>query len=181
MPLIKRAAAAWAVAGGVLLLAIVAITALNAAAFGLDKVARAWGGSVSGLPGYEDVVGLLIAAAAPMFLAHCQAERGHLAVELFAKGLGEAVNRAIDRVVPALVAFAAVFLAYWMTLGMLETRADGALSRVIGWPVWPFYLPGIASLVLWAGVAGAQAWCGPERAAPRDATPDTAASDRPDA
>jgi hypothetical protein len=24
---------------------------------------------------------------------------------------------------------------------------------VLGWPVWPFYLPGIASLVLWAAVA----------------------------
>jgi TRAP-type C4-dicarboxylate transport system permease small subunit len=40
-----------------------------------------------------------------------------------------------------------------MTLGLAETRADGALSPVLGWPEWPFYLPGIASLLLWAMVA----------------------------
>ena len=39
---------------------------------------------------------------------------------------------------------------------MLETRADGALSRVLGWPEWPFYLPGIVSLLLWAAVAAVQ-------------------------
>ena len=51
-------------------------------------------------------------------------------------------------------------MAYWMVLGLLETRADGALSRVLGWPEWPFYLPGIASLLLWAAIAGSQVFAG---------------------
>ena len=50
----------------------------------------------------------------------------------------------------------AMFLAYWMWFGMLESRADGQLSRVLGWPEWPFYAPGIFSLLLWALVAAAQ-------------------------
>ncbi len=49
-----------------------------------------------------------------------------------------------------------VFLAYWMILGMLETRADHALSRVLGWPEWPFYLPGVVSMLLWSTVAALQ-------------------------
>ena len=43
-----------------------------------------------------------------------------------------------------------------MLFGMLETHADAAVSRVLGWPEWPFYIPGIASLVLWALIALAQ-------------------------
>ena len=39
-----------------------------------------------------------------------------------------------------------------------KISADGALSRVLGWPEWPFYLPGIASLLLWASVAALQAF-----------------------
>ena len=50
----------------------------------------------------------------------------------------------------------ALFLAWWMALGLLETRADGTLSRVLGWPEWPFYAPGVLSLLLWAAVAACQ-------------------------
>ncbi len=50
----------------------------------------------------------------------------------------------------------ALFLAYWMVFGMLETRADSAVTAVLGWTVWPFYLPGILSMALWAAVALAQ-------------------------
>ena len=51
----------------------------------------------------------------------------------------------------------ALFLGYWMLIGMFESRNDGALSPVIGWPLWPFYLPGIVSLLLWCLVAALQA------------------------
>ena len=47
-----------------------------------------------------------------------------------------------------------LFLLYWMVIGMLESRADQAVSRVLEWPEWPFYLPGLVSLLLWALVAG---------------------------
>ena len=50
------------------------------------------------------------------------------------------------------------FLFYWMGLGMIETRVDGAVSRVLGWPEWPFYLPGLISLALWAATAAADAY-----------------------
>jgi TRAP-type C4-dicarboxylate transport system permease small subunit len=51
----------------------------------------------------------------------------------------------------------ALFLAFWMFQGMAESRADNALSPVIGWPIWPFYIPGFLSLLLWAFVAAFQA------------------------
>ena len=63
----------------------------------------------------------------------------------------------LDRMSLAAMAAAALFLAYWMVYGMIETRADHALSRVLGWAEWPFYLPGIVSLLLWAAIAAVQA------------------------
>ncbi|MEM1346772.1 MAG: TRAP transporter small permease subunit [Pseudomonadota bacterium] len=153
---LERLAALWALAGGAVLLAIVAVTAANAAAFGLDKLARLAGLSVAGLPGYEDFVRLAIGAALPMFLPYTQARRAHLAVDFCARALGPRLNRWIERASLALTALAAWFLAYWMVIGMAETRADGVLSRVLGWPEWPFYAPGAVSLALWGAVALAQ-------------------------
>jgi TRAP-type C4-dicarboxylate transport system permease small subunit len=158
--LIERTATWWALLGGLVLLVIVLVTVSNVAAFTLDKLARLFGGTVSGLPGYEDFVRLAISAAALMLLPYCQLERGHVVVDLFAGMMPRAAGRALTRISLAAMAALALFLAYWMVLGMQETRADGALSRVLGWPEWPFYLPGIVSLLLWATVAAHQALAG---------------------
>ncbi len=154
--LLEKLAAWWAVLGGVVLLAIAAVTVTNVGAFGLDKIARLFGATVSGLPGYEDFVRLAISGAALMLFPYCQFKRGHVAVDLFVNMTPRAVRRVLDAVSLIAMAALAAFLAYWMVLGLLETRADGALSRVLGWPEWPFYLPGIASLVLWAAIAAHQ-------------------------
>lgn len=154
--LIAKAAAGWALLGGALLLAIALVTTANAGAFTLDRLARLFGANVSGLPGYEDFVRLVVSAAVLMLFPYCQLRRGHIVVDLFAKWLSPGLRRALDLAALALVALLALFLAYWMALGLAETRADGALSRVLGWPEWPFYLPGLASLLLWALVALSQ-------------------------
>ena len=154
---LERLAAGWAVLGGVLVMAIMLVTSWNAGAFALDRIARLWGGTVAGLPGYEDFVRLTISCAALMFLPWCQAQRGHVAVDLFAGRFPLALQRSLGRFSLGLTALLAVFLGYWMTLGMLETRGDNAMSRVLGWPEWPFFLPGILSVLLWAAIALAQA------------------------
>ena len=158
--LVERTATWWALMGGLILLAIVLVTVSNVAAFALDRLARLFGGTVSGLPGYEDFVRLAISAAALMLLPYCQLKRGHVVVDLFAGVLPPAVRQSLTRISLAAMAALALFLAYWMALGMQETRADGALSRVLGWPEWPFYLPGFVSLLLWAAVAAHQAIAG---------------------
>jgi TRAP-type C4-dicarboxylate transport system permease small subunit len=158
--LLEKLAVWWAILGGVVLLAIVGVTATNVGAFGLDKIARLFGATVSGLPGYEDFVRLAISGAALMLFPYCQLKRGHVAVDLFVNMTPRPVRRALDAVSLIAMAALALFLAYGMVLGLLETRADGALSRVLGWPEWPFYLPGIASLLLWAAIAAQQVVAG---------------------
>ena len=154
--LLERIVIAWALLGGLILLAIVIVTVTNVGAFGLDRIARLFGTTVSGLPGYEDFVRLAVSPAVLMLFPYCQLRRGHVAVDLFVNLAPPTVQKTLDSISIAGMIGLAVFLAYWMTLGMFETLADGALSRVLGWPEWPFYAPGILSLVFWALVATQQ-------------------------
>ena len=154
--LLRRVAEFWAIAGGLVLLAIVLVTAANSGAFAGDRVARAWGGSVAGLPGYEDFVRLTIGCAALMFFPHAQARRGHVSVDLFVEYLPSGLRRLLERAWLVLTIALALFLAWYMWAGMLQARADALVTGVLGWPDWPFYLPGIASLVLWAAIAATQ-------------------------
>jgi TRAP-type C4-dicarboxylate transport system permease small subunit len=153
---LEKATTWWAVAGGVLLLLMILVTVINVGAFALDRLARLWGASVPGLPGYEDFVRLGISCAALMFLPYCQLKRGHVAVDLFVTRMPSAVRSTLDAGALMLLCALSLFLAYWMTLGMIETRGDGAVSRVLGWAEWPFYLPGIVSLLLWAAISALQ-------------------------
>lgn len=157
---LDRAAAALALAGGCVLLLIAAVTSFNAGAFALDRLARLWGGNVAGLPGYEDFVRLAVSAAALLLLPHCQARHGHVVVDIFTRNAPRPLRRGLDTAARALTAAFALFLAASMTAGMAETFRDGALSRVLGWPEWPFQLPGIAALLLWSAVAARQALAG---------------------
>ncbi len=164
-------ATAWALLGGAILLAIVLVTVANAGAFALDRLVRPLGGAVGGLPGYEDFVRLAVSAAALMLFPYCQLRRGHIAVDLFIGLTPPAVQRGLDRVSQVATSLLALFLAYRMWLGLIETRADGVVSRVLGWPEWPFFAPGVLSMLLWAAVAATQL-CGSEsRAGPSVADP----------
>ncbi|MDT8342874.1 MAG: TRAP transporter small permease [Thermohalobaculum sp.] len=162
--LLVRCAAVWAVLAGVVLAAIVLVTTANIALFAAHRVAAVWGGQVAGLPGYEDFVRLAISAAGLMLLPWCQVRRGHVAVDLFAAGLPGGLRRGLERLWLVLTAALAAFLMVMMVQGMAETRADGVLSPILGWPEWPFYLPGLVSLGLWAVVAAVQAAVAPEPA-----------------
>jgi TRAP-type C4-dicarboxylate transport system permease small subunit len=154
---IDRFVKAWAIGGGLFILAIVFVTTANVGLFALDRVVRPFGGTVSGLPGYEDFVSLAVSCAALMFFPLCQWQHGHVSVDIFTEKLPKHLQRGLDRLWSVAACLLALFLAYWMLLGMLESRGDGALAPVLGWPLWPFYLPGMFSLVLWTFVAALEA------------------------
>lgn len=159
---LRTGALVMALAGGLVLLAITGVTVVNVTAFGLDRIARMFGASVGALPGYEDFVRLAVGAAILLMLPWCQLNRGHVAVDLFVSFMPATVRRAVDRLSLALVAVLALFLAWWMTQGMLEVRSDRLVSRVLGWPEWPFYAPGIAALTLWGLIAIRQLFGDPD-------------------
>ncbi|MFC4272896.1 TRAP transporter small permease subunit [Sneathiella chungangensis] len=143
----------WALLAGILTFLIVLVTTINTAAFGADKIARLFGENVAGLAGYEDFVRLAISAVALMFFPYCQRQKGHVAVDLFAERFSLRTQIFLERIILLLTVCVALFLAYWMTLGMISAYEDFASSPILGWPNWPFYVPGILSLFLWAVVA----------------------------
>lgn len=135
-----------ALLGGAVLLVIVAITTINAVAF----LAR-----LPALSGYEDFVRLTVGAAALLMLPYCQICGGHIRVELLSGKLSPAARARLDAVWRILTAAAAAGLGVLLFVGMLETRADNALSPILGWQEWPFYLPAIFALFLWSATAAA--------------------------
>ncbi len=146
----------WALLAGFLTLLIVVVTTLNTAAFGADKIARFFDANIAGLAGYEDFVRLAISAAALMFFPYCQRQKGHVAVDLFAEHFSIRTQQILEKIILILTVILALFLAYWMSLGMISAYEDFASSPILGWPNWPFYIPGILSLILWALVAAMQ-------------------------
>jgi len=153
---LNKAASWFAVAGGLLALMIAVITIINVTAFGLDKVARLFDANVPAIIGYEDFVSMIISSAALMFFPYCQAQHGHVAVDVFIKMFPDWFARSIDVISGILMTALALFLGYMMVHGMIEVRSDNTLSAILGWQIWPFYVPGIASMFLWAMIAGSQ-------------------------
>ena len=150
-------AASWlAVAGGLLALLIAVVTIVNVTAFGLDKIARLFDANFPAIIGYEDFVSMIVSSAALMFFPYCQARRGHVAVDVFIKMFPAWFALTVDVISGICMTALALFLGYMMVNGLIEVRGDNTLSAILGWPIWPFYVPGIISMFLWAAIAGGQ-------------------------
>jgi TRAP-type C4-dicarboxylate transport system permease small subunit len=150
---LRQAAIVWATFGGFVLLLIVVVTTINVVAFAIDRAVRHFDTTFSALPGFEDFVRLAISGAALMFFPYCQSMRGHVTVDILISHINLKAQWALDVFSLIMTVVLALFLAYWMSLGLLETKADNAVSLVLGWHEWPFYIPGILSLLLWALIA----------------------------
>lgn len=151
-----KAASWFAVAGGMLALLIALVTIVNVTAFGLDKIARLFDANVPAIIGYEDFVSMIVSSAALMFFPYCQAKRGHVAVDVFISLFPGWFPRVVDTLSGILMTCLALFLGYMMVNGLIEVHGDNTLSAILGWPTWPFYVPGIISMFLWAAIAGNQ-------------------------
>ncbi len=147
--LLRKVCLWWVYLSGVLLLVVVLITVINISAFGLDKIARMYGSNVGALPGYEDFVHLLIPCIALMFFPWAQAERGHISVDFFANKFSSTWQTYLDILWLSFTLVLVIFLGVLMYLGLLESKDDEAISSILGWAEWPFYIPGIISLFLW--------------------------------
>ncbi|MBY8974900.1 TRAP transporter small permease [Rhodobacteraceae bacterium NNCM2] len=148
--LLRRAIAIWAIMGGILLIVVVLLTMVNVAGFTANSVARLFGGNVSGLPGYEDAVTVLIGVAGLSMFPYCQLTGGHAAVDVLMKSAPRWAQRGMHQGSTLLVAAIALAMAVMLVNGLAEARADGRLTPVLGWPVWIFMIPAAFSCVLWS-------------------------------
>ena len=159
---LSRAISVWALFGGALLLLIVIATAINAAGFTANMIARTWDGSVPGLSGYEDGVTMLIGVSALAMFPYCQLHGGHAAVDIFMQKAPAWANRGVAVLSGLLVFALAIGMAVMLIYGTLETRSDNTETAVLGWPVWIFMPFAVVSCALWAVAALLELFSPPE-------------------
>jgi len=146
---IRAAAIAFALIGGAVLLLVAAIT--------LISVGGRWLLSAPVL-GDVELVQLGTAAALALFLPYCQLHGSHLIVDIFTARTTTSAQRWLDRVAQGLAAVVLGLLAVRAGAGVLDLRAAGETSMVLGMPLWLAYAVMVPSLALAALIALARAW-----------------------
>ncbi|GAB4435841.1 MAG: hypothetical protein OHK0026_00480 [Rhodocyclaceae bacterium] len=145
-----RASRAFALAGGLLL---VAVSAMSVA-----SIASRWLGAGPLLGDFE-LVQLACAVSVSAFLPWCQMLRGHVLVDFFTNGLGRRARAVLDAIGNAALAAVAALLAWRIALGMIGIRQAAESTMLLGVPIWYAYalmLPSFALLSLAAAHTAAR-------------------------
>ena len=132
-------AVALAIAGGLVLLAIVALTCLSIAGRALVPFDIGLGP----IRGIYDMTEIGMAAAIFAFLPWAQLRDAHARVDLFQAAMPEQMNRVLDLLFNvAMFAIAAVG-TYRLYLGMLDKLSFGETTLIAQIPVWQGYAAGL--------------------------------------
>lgn len=136
---LERCAAAFAIAGGVLLALIVATVVVSI--LGRAVLSRP-------VPGDFEIVGMGAAISIFLFLPYCYMRRANVAVDIFFSQMPDGLQRLLDGLAALLFASIAALFAWRMILGLLDTLHYGDISMIVGLPLWWAYPFAIASFVL---------------------------------
>lgn len=143
MRLARRAITAWALLGGCLLLAVVAMNTLSVIGAAFWKP----------LPGDFEMTEMGIAVAAFSFLPWCQMTGANVSADIFTARAGPRLLAAF-RTLAALVALGlALVLLRQMWLGMGDQRMYGYTTAILQTPIWWAFVPILISLALLAVAA----------------------------
>lgn len=136
--LVRKAIDAWALAGGLLLGAIVAVNVWTVL------------GGLIGLPfaGDFELTQMGVAAAAFMFLPFCQLNRHNVTADIFTANLKPSYQKRLDGLGSVVALFFAALLLWRMYFGMLDQKTYNLASTILQLPVWWVYLPILVSLML---------------------------------
>lgn len=126
-----RGAARWfALAGGLVLLLVTALTTAS--------VVGRWLFAAPVL-GDVELVQLGTASALALFLPYCQLHGSHLIVDIFTAHAPPALHRGLNRMVRVLAALTLAVLALRAAVGLADLYAAGETTMVLGWPLWLAY------------------------------------------
>lgn len=131
----------WALAGGLLLVAIVLMNAYSLLA---DIAFR------KPLPGDFELVEVGVAVAAFAFLPYCQLTGANVTADIFTQNAGPRTV-ALLSLLSSLIAFAFSLLLTWrMSIGLVDIWRYGETTTIMGFPIWIAYVPIVASLAMLA-------------------------------
>jgi len=129
----------WALAGGLLLLAVVL---LNAASLTGNIFLN------QPVPGDFEIVEMGVAVAVFAFLPYCQITGANVSADIFTARAGPRTISALS-VIASLVAFGFAALLFWrMYLGLLDYREYREVTTIYQIPIWIAFVPILMSLFL---------------------------------
>lgn len=135
---------AWALAGGLVLLAVVAMTVLSVA--GAAGFGRPFAGDV-------ELVRMGTAIAAFAFLPYAQLTHADVRADLFTRGASRRARAAFDLAAGLAALAVALVLCWRMSAGMLDYRRYQETTAILEIPHWLAFPPIVVSLALVAAAA----------------------------
>jgi TRAP-type C4-dicarboxylate transport system permease small subunit len=138
-----------AIAGGLLLLAVVLLSGTSIALRAL---------TAKPVPGDFELVQLATAVAVSSFLPYCQMRREHVIVDFFTANLRPRARLALDVIGALLLAGTAGLVAWRIVPGALSMRGSGETSMILGVPLWWGYAPMVPCFGLLALAGLYTAW-----------------------
>ncbi|TCD14984.1 TRAP transporter small permease [Oricola cellulosilytica] len=145
-----RLAAAMALLGGAVLVALVFLTVISVTGRALVFA------GLGPVPGDFELVEAGTAFAVFAFLPWCQLTRAHASVEIFTMGLPASFNRAL-LILSDLLMLAIALLFFWRHgLGTLDARRYGETTFILQFPLWWAYAASMIGAAVFVIVA---VWC----------------------
>lgn len=150
----------WAVIGGLVFVALVAMSIVSITGRKLFSAP---------VPGDVEVLQMSAAVASACFFAYCHLAGGDVKVDFFTHHLSAAKVAALDAFGSLLVGLFGALLAWRTAAGALGVKEAGETSAILDWPVWvaqALMVPGFALLaaagfymvgVRWRTLAAARA------------------------
>ena len=134
----------WALLGGAVLLAVVAINVISVLGAMFDAP----------FPGDFELTEMGVANAAFAFLPYCQLTRSNVTADIFTQKAGPRML-AFLRLLSSLVALLFSLLLLWrMYAGLLDQKQYNYETSILQVPIWLAYVPVLVSLALLAVAAG---------------------------
>ena len=142
--LLHRAVEAWALLGGLVLLAIALMTSWSATSGWLFA---------KPLPGDVELVEMLTAVSVFMFLPYCQLTGANVTADLFTERAGPRTIALLELLAAAVALGFSLLLLWRMYEGLLDYRQYIETTTILRIPIWYAYVPTLASLALLAAAA----------------------------
>lgn len=147
-PLVDRIITGWALLGGLVLIAVVAVNVYSVVGNIFDAP----------FPGDFELTEMGVAVAVFMFLPYCQLTGANVTADIFTAGASRRWIAGLTCMGAVTAFLFGAILLRQMYLGMLDQRSYEYTTAILQVPIWWAYLPVLASLALLALAAAVTAW-----------------------
>jgi len=144
---VRTIAAAMALAGGLVLLALVAMTCVSVAGRALVGL------RLGPVPGDFELVEMGVGFAVFAFLPWCHLTRAHASVELLTRYFGRTANLWLDLVADFFMLLVAALITWRLALGTLDKRSYHETTFILEAPIWWAYAACLLGAVVFTVVA----------------------------